>query len=147
MRVLPVLMFFCGLPALAMAEMYKWVDDQGRVHFSDKKPAHAQAQDISESVKQQNIDYGSTKVEQQLQRIERNQAAKQTEQQQRTAHQSNQDQERERSCKEARKHLRVIKGRVIFLDDENREVKVTEAERAQKAAELEQQIQKYCQTN
>ena len=36
-----VTMLLCCLPLLAapaLAEMYKWTDAEGRVHFSDRKP-------------------------------------------------------------------------------------------------------------
>ena len=40
------------LPGLASAEVYRWVDDEGNVHFSDKKPADGQAQEIEIETRQ-----------------------------------------------------------------------------------------------
>lgn len=37
-------------PASGLAEIYKWVDAKGQVHFSDKRHAHEQAQPIDSSV-------------------------------------------------------------------------------------------------
>ncbi|MCY4044374.1 MAG: glutaredoxin family protein [Cellvibrionales bacterium] len=36
---------FFSLPAFA--EVYKWVDDQGRVHFSDKQPGEKQVESLT----------------------------------------------------------------------------------------------------
>lgn len=41
-----ILTFFLGLQPLA-AEVYKWVDENGRVHFSDNKPGNKQAEPVN----------------------------------------------------------------------------------------------------
>ena len=38
---------------ISYAEIYKWVDDNGRIHYSDKKPANRQATDVE--LKPENI--------------------------------------------------------------------------------------------
>lgn len=136
------LVFNCGV---VHAELYRWVDEQGKVHFSDKKPPRYEADDISETVKHQNTDYGNRSTDKQLQQIERNKAARNTEQTQRQQLVAKQQEQRERDCQEAHNRLRIMKGRVIFYDEDNREVRVTEQEREQRVAALEQQINKYCQ--
>ncbi|BFM18675.1 glutaredoxin domain-containing protein [Maricurvus nonylphenolicus] len=38
-----ILLLVC---ATATAEIYKWVDKNGKTHFSDKKPAHLEAEEV-----------------------------------------------------------------------------------------------------
>ena len=39
LKKIAVLLFMSALAVSANAELYKWVDENGEVHFSDKKPA------------------------------------------------------------------------------------------------------------
>lgn len=144
MRLSLLFVFILFGPVLAQAEMYRWVDDEGKVHFSDKKPGDREAEDISERVKRQNTDYGGRSAKQQLEQYDRNRAARSTEREQKQQLTSKGEEQRKQACNKARRELRIIKGRVIFLDKNNKEIKVTEKERAQKALVLEQQIKKYC---
>lgn len=41
MKISVLLVLLLLLPAAASAELYKWTDAEGRVHFTDKKPAVA----------------------------------------------------------------------------------------------------------
>lgn len=41
-----ILLFSFSLPSSVFAEIYQWVDDKGKVHFSDKKPAATQAEKL-----------------------------------------------------------------------------------------------------
>ncbi len=132
-----------GTP-VTQAEMYRWVDTEGKVHFSDRKPSNQAAEDITNAVKPINTDYGGAHTKQQLQQYERHRMAKKTEQKQREKYTTDADQERQEQCMAARKSLKVIQGRVIFYDENHQEVKVTETERAQKAEELARQIKTYC---
>lgn len=144
MRLTLTFVFILLCVPLAQAEMYRWVDANGKVHFSDKQPAGTNAEDISDSVKHTNTDIGGRSAKQQLQKYERNKAAKQTEKKQSEAYASAAEKQRNEQCQAARKHLKILQGRVIFYDDDHKEVKVSEAERVQKAQELEAQIKKYC---
>ena len=53
MRIVMVLVFL--ISALAQAEVYKWVDEKGKIHFSDTKPGNADAIEQSVEIKNQNI--------------------------------------------------------------------------------------------
>lgn len=140
--VLFVLLIFSSLAI--QAEMYRWVDEHGKTHFSDKKPPKVQADDISDTVKQQNTDYGSRSAKTQLQQIERNRAARKAEERQQIEISAGNRNVVKRNCEEAQQRLQIIRGRVIFYDKDNKEVKVTEKEREQRVLALEQQIKKYC---
>lgn len=47
-KILAIFSLLTGLPAYG--EIYKWTDDQGRVHFSDKAPESGVAESISDQL-------------------------------------------------------------------------------------------------
>jgi len=126
----------------AHAEIYRWVDENGKTHFSDKPSHKIQSEDISETLEQQNIDYSADSTSNQVQQHIRHQSARQTEQQQIDQQQPKNN--NEANCQRARKALRAINGRVIFLDKDGKEIKTTEQERAEKAAKLSAEISRRC---
>lgn len=42
------------------AEVYKWTDENGKVHFGDRAPAEKKAEAIDEALNKINIDHGSS---------------------------------------------------------------------------------------
>lgn len=123
----------------AHAEVYRWTDANGKVHFGDKK-AGASAENITEKVSKTNVDT-STAEHQKLESVFRkeNDADREYKQQQ-----AQPDTELLRKCAEAREYLHTINGRVYFLDKDGKEVKVTEEERKQKVKDMQQQINEHC---
>lgn len=43
--------------SLATAEVYKWVDENGKVRFSDKAPAEKEAENIAPELEKTNVDH------------------------------------------------------------------------------------------
>lgn len=43
--------------SLAAAEVYKWVDENGKVRFSDKAPAEKEAENIAPALEKTNVDH------------------------------------------------------------------------------------------
>ncbi|RYY77178.1 MAG: DUF4124 domain-containing protein [Gammaproteobacteria bacterium] len=123
----------------AQAEVYRWKDANGKMHFSDKRPESA-AENITEKVKQVNVDT-STAEHQKLETIFRkeNDADREYRRQQ-----AKPDPDQLRRCEAAKEYLRVISGRVQFIDNEGKIVRVTEEERTQKVAETQAMIKKTC---
>jgi hypothetical protein len=141
---------FFALFALASAalaeELYRWVDADGKVHFGDRPPLAAKAENIEGAMRPINTaDGGSTQAstaansnvntQRQLQREYENR------QQQR---QQKQQQQMAAACFEARKQLRILQGPVYFVDGQGREVQITERERQQQAEQLQQEIARVC---
>ena len=123
-------------------EMYRWVDAEGKVHFGDRPPTGTQARDISGELAPINSADASTaqgppagKRQANLEREYQNrQQRQQLEQQQRLA----------RACRNAQRQLRILQGRVAFVDDSGREVVITERERQQRAEQLQRDIARTC---
>jgi len=58
------LVVFCVwfISVLAVADVYKWVDESGKVQFSDKPPTENSAENIAENLKKINVDSQISKV-------------------------------------------------------------------------------------
>jgi hypothetical protein len=123
------------------AEVYRWRDAAGKVHFGDQKPK-ATAENITEKVKSTNVDT-STSEHQKLESVFRkeNDADREYQQQQK---QAQYNPERQRQCSEAKDYLNKISGRVQFLDEKGQIVNVTEAERKQRAEAMQKLIKEKC---
>ncbi|MDE1463144.1 DUF4124 domain-containing protein [Spartinivicinus poritis] len=141
-QIISLILLLVAVPA--MSELYKWVDKQGNVHYSDKPPANAQQQSEKVEVKVQNTDFNylDENAKRKQQQINRNRAIQK--QQQDRQQVKKKENPREKACREAKQRLSVLQGRVVFVDKKGNELKVTEKERQQRAKVLEQQIKKYC---
>ncbi len=126
------------------SEVYRWVDEQGNVHFGDKAHANTQAQDITQDTQLKNLDYSADRTQQSLQQIELRQQAQSTESQQRDAQLSKNPTKWKQACNDAKQQLRILQGRVYFVDEKGQEVSVTEKERQQRADALQNKIKQYC---
>ena len=130
------------LASSPQAEVYRWVDENGKTHYSDKKPK-SEAEDITEAVKKQNID---TSIEEQrkLQEIFRpeNEADREYHRQQQLKNQPTP--EHIQHCNKQRRYLNKIDGRVQFVDEEGNVVPVTEKQRQQRVEELQRYLAEHC---
>jgi len=129
------------LPAAA-EELYRWVDADGKVHFGDRPPQDAEAKSIADELKPINFsdaageqDYPDNRRADQIAQEYRNQ--KRQQQQKQIRHQ-------QLVCKRAQRQLKILKGRVYFVDAEGNETTVSERERQAQARALEAQIRQYC---
>lgn len=63
-RLWQLRVFFCfSLFATGcLAEVYKWVDESGKVKFSDRAPSEKNAQDVSDGLQKTNVDHASSKM-------------------------------------------------------------------------------------
>lgn len=129
-----------GLSWYCNAEVYRWVDSNGKVHYTDKKPAE-DAEDVTKKVTKQNIDTSSEDLHKvgNILRKE-NDADREYIQQQENL----EAQARQSRCNGAQARLKEITGYVIFVDDDGKVMKVTEKERQQMVAEMNAIISENC---
>lgn len=148
MKIYPVLIaaaLFSSLNLFSLstrAEVYRWVDEDGKVHYSDKKPK-TDAEDITRQVSKQNID---TSIDEQrrMQQIFRpeNEADREFYRQQQLKNQPTP--EHMQHCNELRKYLEAIDGRVQFIGEDGKVVPVTETERRQRVEETQRYLDEHC---
>lgn len=116
------------LGTIANAEVYRWTDANGKVHYTDKKPA-AKAENITDKVNKQNIDTSTEERRKVGEILRPENDADRAFQQQQQAEEQKQFNEKNNRCTEARQYLSDISGRVQFIDDDGKPVHVTEQER------------------
>ena len=128
----------------APAEIYQWRDEEGKLHYSDRKPKHVEVEDVTDRATVTNIDESGAQRDE-LGRIfkpetrEERHLRRQEEQQQ-ARHQ----QQLEQRCASARHQLRILQGPVYFTREDGSSYSISEKEREQRAAEFEAQIRRYC---
>lgn len=128
----------------AAAEIYQWRDASGKLHFSDKKPKKQSAEEISSRLGDVNTD-DSTGEREKLERLFKPETAEEKALRQSQAQQQAQrDQRHQQQCDKARSYLDALQGRVTFVRDDGSTYTITEAERKQKEAQMQAQIQEYC---
>ena len=135
-KLLALFILLVSLPV--HAEVYRWTDANGKVHFGDKRP-DAKAENITDKVKQTNIDT-STNEHEKLETLFRKESAADREQQVQP------DPAQLKHCAEARILLNKISGRLQVIDDNGKPVHVSESERQQSARELQKAIKENCPT-
>ncbi len=130
------------LPAVVNSEIYRWVDENGKVHFGDRKPAAREVEDVTDQLGTVNLtegqstgDYGEHLPE--------------TPQEKAAAAQQKRDKKREfarrqKNCALARANLKKIQGRVVFEREDGSLYDVSEEERARREGQLKKAIKKFC---
>ncbi len=132
-------------PGFSYAEVYKWVDEQGNVHFGDRPPQKEKATNLSDSLKPLNLSTdlsnpGMIRNAEQARQDELNRTRQEQQRKQQIAN----SKEYQQYCKEAKRRLRSISGPVVFYDEQGKQVKVTEKEREKREQELRNEIEKKC---
>jgi len=125
------------------AEVYRWVDDDGNVYFSDKKPAKNDVEDISEKISITNIDESSEA----MQRLDRVLSESEGEIQIRGKREQKKLLEQKQLnsvCERAQNELRILRGRVVFVDEKGESYNISEKQRKIRAAKLEAEIKLRC---
>lgn len=139
---LVVLFSFC-IVISAWAEIFQWTDENGQTHFSDRAPHKIQANNISEQLNKINITSDLSSPEMML-RHEQAKDAEREAQYKKQQENYNSQTDNSEKCKETKKRLRLIKGRVIFVDEDGKDLKISEETRKKRAIQLESKVRKYC---
>ena len=121
------------------AEVYRWTDANGKVHFGDKK-LDKSAENITSNLKTTNVDTSTTELKKMEGVFRKENDADREYRQQK----SQPDIERLHQCSEAKNYLNTINGRVYFIGKDGKEVKITEAQRKQKVIDLQNVIKENC---
>lgn len=129
------------LPCLAQAQIYRWVDEQGRVHFAQ----HPQAQAEEIEVRAQVVERDPQTRERE-ERAKRFFDARRDERIQQQTEQHNQRAEQQERCAAAKMGLaRLSAGGVYFRQQENGERDYYSEEQVQAARrQWQAQVDRYC---
>tara|TARA_R110002167_G_scaffold116338_6_gene291389 strand:+ start:274 stop:657 length:384 start_codon:yes stop_codon:yes gene_type:complete len=127
-----------------MSEVFQWTDENGQTHFSDRAPKLIQSNNISEQLNNINITSDLSSPEMMLRHEQTKDAEREAKYKKQQEKRNKQPTKSER-CKEAQDLLRRVKGRVVFVDEQGKELKVSEEDRKQRAIQLESLVRKLCQ--
>lgn len=136
-------LFASLLSLCTQAEIYKWTDENGKVHFGDRPPSSSGASNISHSVKDINISTDLSSPE--MMRDVQNESREKQEKKRREAYEQKEKQASLKEyCEQARLRLWQVQGPVVFLDENGKALKATEKERQQREKKLLQEIKQKC---
>ena len=140
---------FCSLllSVVAQAEVYKWVDADGKTHFGDKVPESAKVEKLNlpSSPRTSQPDASPEEIKQRQQKlinaINEDRSLKQKKTQEQTEKQAKLNQE----CTKLRDYLKNIRsGRIYDLDKKGERVYANDAEHDQEVKQTESALKKYC---
>ena len=151
-RLLPLALMLIAL--FAGAQVYKWVDEKGQVHFGDCPPDDCEAEELTlpEGPTEEEIEAAQEKLHKTLE--SRNSRDKEQEDRQRETSSEEyarhlMEDDRFKRCVEAREQFEVLelKVRVFRLDTNGSRVYLKNENRPQEIARLDKLIDQYCDTD
>ena len=131
----------------ASAQVYKWVDDTGKIHYGERPPQGQKAQEVGQRLANpaprpdkaatSGPDWKEKELEFRRRRIESGQTE---------AKQEKRDAAKRQACNRARDQLAQMKTarRLYRLNDQGERVYQSDAERQASIAQSEQQLEQHC---
>ncbi|HEY3646041.1 MAG TPA: DUF4124 domain-containing protein [Gammaproteobacteria bacterium] len=147
MRVLSLLLLCACMAAVSADPLYKWVDADGHVHYSQTPPPGAATKAKTMEVHAGQADPAAVQASQQLaqqQMADQQQADEKAQQQ---AQKDSQHQEAvQQACDRLRVRLQIYQqaGPVFTVDAQGNRHYVSDADHLKEEQELQDQIKKYC---
>ena len=129
------------------AEVYKWVDEKGNVHFGDR-PGDSKAEkiDIKESAGSPTVEPGLENRREKQQKLLDLMEEERKEKKEKKAKLKEEKEERKKMCIEAKDYQKSFKeaGAIYDLDDEGNRVFYSKDERKAREKEIADKINKWC---
>jgi len=142
--------FTAALPAAA--QVYKWVDKDGKVHYSDKPPRDPQVKEVKDmNIASNRTDPDAVAAEHDAlmthgQSVDQEIAARK-DGEAATAAKKKQTEDRERACANAKADLNVLTrvNRLVGVDANNKETVATDAQLEVRRAQARAKVAELCQ--
>ena len=131
-------------PLLASAELYRWVDAEGRVHFGDRQPDDGTGDAEQVQVEPPKpIGQGNDlkQINERLEALREKDRERQKAQQQEAA---KQEQARKKKCQEQRKRYNRLKGNFVYEKEDGTVYQVSRDQAERDRAELREWLAKHC---
>lgn len=130
-------------PLAGHAEIFKWTDAEGRVHFGDKPTDQTiKAKEVEVKDYKPGSDEDTRAITERRQRLMNADADKGHDV---GAEKKAMAEAKAKRCEEARSDLLKMSGRIAFLDDDGKPVHVTEQQRVARQKEIQAWIHDNCQ--
>jgi hypothetical protein len=125
-----------------LAQVYKWVDENGKVHYADRKPEDRETQEMEGDLGKINVTK-SQPVPDEV-RIRRETDAEKAVSARQSLEEQREIAAREKQCSLVRHRLKVMSGPVYFTDENGNDYDISEQERAKREDQLRRAVQRYC---
>ncbi len=149
MKTAATLLLLSFISLSALAELNKWVDENGKVHYSDSPPPNAKVESVRNiSGKGQQAapaDYSSKSYSQREAELNKARQEKK-ESSEKSAREAAQQAEKKRNCAAARENLRVLESgtRLVTYDENGEKRFLDDADRAQRLNDARNTVSANC---
>jgi len=148
MRIHPYLILMLFLAAPAAADIYKWTDSQGKVHYSDIPPEGRAARSLGATQDREadaQADASRKALADKLSESERRRQETEKAEEKRQA-EAEQARKRQEACQRARDRMNMLQqgGRIAKLNAQGERYLMDDAERMSQISSLQQQIAEFC---
>ena len=138
-KALPALLLALAVP-VAWAQIYKWVDETGRVHYGEKPPPESKATTVKppparQSAPAQDRDVKAQEVEFRQRQIQKQESE---------AAQASEAAQRNALCNDARQRLALAEQTVLVRIEKGERAFLTDAEREAELARRRAAVTQYC---
>lgn len=145
-RTTTLALLLCLLPLSAAGEVYKWIDDDGTVHYGQKPPAGQQAETVKpqSSVDTEAARESFRQRQEELQsRDEQRAEKKKTE-----AEEEKKAAARKERCQAAKRALEQMQtqNRIQYINDEGERAYMSEEQRQEREKQAREMKEKHCQS-
>jgi Domain of unknown function (DUF4124) len=142
-RVLALILFI-GVAPIADAEIYKWIDEQGRVHYSDKEITNAETLEL-DTAKKGHISTGASREEKRRNLLDAMQEDKDRQKKEQKKSRE-QKKKHDRACVLSKHRLsRFERASYLYdLDKDGNKVIASNEDRSKKTSRLRKNIKKHC---
>lgn len=135
------------LSSFSYAEIYKWVDENGKTQFGDKPPQSRDFKTLDDTPtpprNEPSTVQDATAIKQRTQKLL---DAMDAERQAKQARKSEEPTAKQKECQRAKEYERKIhRGGIYNLDKDGNRVYLSEAERPKEIARINQLIKQHCQ--
>ena len=147
-RILLALVLSLSFTGASLAELYKWVDEEGNVHYGDCPPADCKAEQIETAPgpSEEEIKQSRERSEWLIQKQKQREDERKIEREIKRKKAAKRKTELKRKCKVFRGRLFLLKqpGVLTIADGEGNVMRPTDKERERMISEIETFIQKNC---
>lgn len=149
MRSAAALVLLACLSMSAQAGLNKWVDENGKVHYSDSPPPDAKVESVrnitGKGQEAAPADYSSKSYSQREAELNKARQEKK-EASEKSARETAQQQERKQNCAAARENLRALESgtRLVTYDENGEKRYLDDGERAQRLSSAREAVKANC---
>lgn len=135
---------FCLISSISLAEMYKWVDEDGNTHYTQSPPPEGMEGTTIKPPPKVNVRQAQKELETRK-RLLADMEKERKEKQQATIKKQQEEKQQKAKCEQARARLASYeRPRVNLIDEEGNPIRATEEQRQAELAKSRELVEKLC---